>query len=285
MKRCLILICTLLILLLLGWFIPLSPASPQRKQRSTRNNVTSQICLEQTAVHGAPTYGYSIVKSYPHDPNGFTQGLVFVDGILFEGTGLRGRSSLRKVDLASGIILQRRNLPAHLFGEGVTVYQSKVIQLTWRAKLGFVYHKDTFQLIETFQYAREGWGITHDGEHLIMSDGTSTLYLLHPKTYKEMGRIEVHDQKGPVHALNELEYVQGLIFANVWKTDRIAQIFPKTGEVVGWIDLTGLLRPEDRIQPVDVLNGIAYDQVNDRLFVTGKLWPRLFEIKLTPPEK
>jgi glutamine cyclotransferase len=211
--------------------------------------------------------------------------LVFVDGFLFEGTGLRGRSSLRKVDLATGTILQDRKLPAHLFGEGVTVFANKVIQLTWRANLGFVYDKDTFQLIETFRYPTEGWGITHDGEHLIMSDGTSTLYFFHPKTFKKIGVIKVHDQDGPVSNLNELEYVQGLILANVWKTDSVAQISPETGEVVGWIDLRGLLRPENRVQRVDVLNGIAYDKRNDRLFVTGKLWPILFEIELILREK
>jgi len=265
--------------------MPFSPASPEWKEKDTGKNSPSPIRFELKTVDEIPTYGYKIVNLYPHDPNGFTQGLVFVDGFLFEGTGLRGRSSLRKVDLATGTILQYRNLPAHFFGEGVTVYHNKVIQLTWRANLGFVYDKDTFQLIETFHYPTEGWGITHDGEHLIMSDGTSTLYLLHPKTYKEIGLIKVHDRKGPVSNLNELEYVQGLIFANVWQTEKIAQISPETGEVVGWIDLRGLLRPEDRVHRVDVLNGIAYDQRNARLFVTGKLWPRLFEIELTSPEK
>ena len=285
MNRFLILIRTLLVLLLLGGSILFSPASAEWQEKDNRKNLTPQMRLEQKTVDQPPTYGYRIVNRYPHDPDGFTQGLVFVDGFLFEGTGLHGRSSLRKVELATGTILQRRNLPARLFGEGVTVYGKKVIQLTWRANLGFVYDKDTFQLIETFHYPTEGWGITHDGEHLIMSDGTSTLYFLHPETYKEVGLIKVHDRKGPVPDLNELEYVQGLIFANVWRTDKIAQISPETGEILGWIDLRGLLRPEDRVQRVDVLNGIAYDQVNNRLFVTGKLWPRLFEIKLTPPAK
>jgi len=285
MNRCFISISALFFLLLLGGLIPFSPARPEWKEENTRKNLTSQIRLEQKTVGQTPTYGYRIVNRYPHDPNGFTQGLVFVDGFLFESTGLRGRSSLRKVDLATGVILQFRNLPANFFGEGVTVYHNKVIQLTWRANLGFVYDKDTFKLLETFHYPTEGWGITHDGEHLIMSDGTSTLYFLHPKTYKQMGLIKVHDLKGPVSNLNELEYVQGRILANVWQTDKIAQISPETGEVVGWIDLRGLLRPEDRGDRVDVLNGIAYDHRNDRLFVTGKLWPILFEIELTSPEK
>ena len=208
-----------------------------------------------------------------------------MDGFLFEGTGLRGRSSLRKVDLTTGTILQLRNLPPRFFGEGVTVYHNKVIQLTWRANLGFVYDKDTFQLLETFHYPTEGWGITHDGKHLIMSDGTSLLYFLHPETFREVGRIEVRDPKGSVSNLNELEYVNGEIYANVWKTDRIARISPQTGEVLGWIDLEGLLRPEEHNRRIDVLNGIAYDENNNRLFVTGKLWPKLFEIKLIPREK
>jgi glutamine cyclotransferase len=285
MSRFFISISAFLIFLLFGELIPFSPASAEWKEKNTRNNSTSQIRLEPRAVDQAPTYGYRVVNLYPHDPNAFTQGLVFADGFLFEGTGLHGRSSLRKVDLATGTILQYSNLPARFFGEGVTVYHRRVIQLTWRANLGFIYDKDTFRLIETFNYPTEGWGITHDGEHLIMSDGTSTLYLLDPATYKEVGLLKVHDRKGPVSDLNELEYVQGLIFANVWKTDKIAQISPRTGEVVGWIDLRGLLTPEDGVQPVDVLNGIAYDQVNKRLFVTGKLWPKLFEIELTPPEE
>ena len=284
MSRFLIRISALFILVLLGGLVPFSPATPEWREKTTHKNLTPQIRPEQKTVDQTPTYGYRVVNRYPHDPNAFTQGLVFADGFLFEGTGLRGRSSLRKVDLTTGTILQYRNLPAHFFGEGVTVYHHQVIQLTWRANLGFVYDQDTFKLLETFHYPTEGWGITHDGEHLIMSDGTSTLHFLDPKTYKEISQIKVHDLEGPVSNLNELEYVQGLILANVWQTDKIAQISPETGEVVGWIDLRGLLRPEDRVGPVDVLNGIAYDHRNDRLFVTGKLWPRLFEIELTPPE-
>ena len=283
MNRLLIPSRTLVVLFLLGGLVLFSPASAEWKEKDSRKNLTPQTGPRQTTVDHPPTYGYRIVNRYPHDPNGFTQGLVFVDGFLLEGTGLHGQSSLRKVELTTGTILQRRNLPARYFGEGVTVYGNKVIQLTWRANLGFVYDKDTFQLIETFHYPTEGWGITHDGKQLIMSDGTSTLYYLHPETFKQVGLLRVHDRKGPVSALNELEYVQGLIFANVWRTDKIALISPETGEVLAWIDLRGLLSPEDRAQGVDVLNGIAYDQVNNRLFVTGKLWPRLFEIELTPP--
>lgn len=286
MSRFLIPIFALFVLLLLVKSMPLSSSAlAEFKERSTQKDSTSQISLEPKIVHQAPIYGYRVVNRYPHDPNGFTQGLVFVDGFLFEGTGLRGRSSLRKVDVITGKILQYRNLPAHFFGEGVTVYHNKVIQLTWRAHQGFVYDKDTFQLLGTFHYPTEGWGITHDGEHLIMSDGTSILYFLDPDTYKVKRRIKVRGPGGPVSNLNELEYVQGLILANIWKTDMIVQISPDTGDIVGWIDLRGLLAPEDRVQRVDVLNGIAYDQRNDRLFVTGKLWPRLFEIKLILREK
>jgi glutamine cyclotransferase len=233
----------------------------------------------------APVAGYRIVNSYPHDPRAFTQGLVFADDVLYEGTGLRGHSSLRKVDLKTGNILQIRQLSAQFFGEGITIYGNRIIQLTWRARVGFVYDKKTFQLLDTFNYPTEGWGITHDGRSFIMSDGTSTLYLFDPQTFQEVGRLEVHTRDGPVSRLNELEYVQGEIYANVWKTDRIARISPETGEVVGWIDLEGLLIPEDRSRRIDVLNGIAYDVKNDRLFVTGKLWPKVFEIELVVPEK
>jgi glutamine cyclotransferase len=232
-----------------------------------------------------PVATYRIVNTYPHDRSAFTQGLVFADDFLYEGTGLRGHSSLRKVDLKTGNILRVRRLPAQFFGEGITIYGNRVIQLTWRSRVGFVYDRETFQLLDTFTYPTEGWGITHDGRSLIMSDGTSTLYFLDPQTFQEVNRLKVHTRDGPVSRLNELEYVQGAIYANVWQTDRIAKISPETGEVIGWIDLEGLLRPEDRDRRVDVLNGIAYDVKNDRLFVTGKLWPKLFEIKLTGPER
>lgn len=229
----------------------------------------------------APVAGYKIVNTYPHDPRAFTQGLVFADDVLYEGTGLRGRSSLRKVELSTGNILEVRQLPAQFFGEGITIYGNRVIQLTWRAGIGFVYDIKTFRLLDTFNYPTEGWGITHNGHSLIMSDGTSTLYFFDPQTFQQVGRLTAHTKDGPLSKLNELEYVQGEIYANVWQTDLIARISPETGEVVGWIDLKGLLKPEDRHRRIDVLNGIAYDAKNDRLFVTGKLWPKLFEIELT----
>jgi len=233
-----------------------------------------------TATSAVPVNTVSIIHAYPHDRDAFTQGLVFENGVLYEGTGLHGRSTLRRVDLKTGEILQIRKLPDHLFGEGITVFGEKIIQLTWQAGIGFVYDRATFELLGEFRYPTQGWGIAHDGKRLIMSDGTSTLRILDPVAFEEIGRIEVRDRDGPVTRLNELEYVKGEIYANVWQTDRIVRIAPDTGDVVGWIDLTGILKPEDRADSVDVPNGIAYDADNDRLFVTGKLWPRLFEIEL-----
>jgi glutamine cyclotransferase len=184
------------------------------------------------------------------------------------------------VELETGEVLQIRALPNEYFGEGITVLGNRVFQLTWHARLGFVYDRDSFELLETFRYPTEGWGLTHDGKHLIMSDGTSTLRYLQPDTLEETERIEVRDAGDPVTWLNELEYVEGEIYANVWQSDRIARINPKTGSVTGWIELGGLLNPEDASEPVGVLNGIAYDAQDDRLFVTGKLWPKLFEIQI-----
>ncbi len=229
-------------------------------------------------------YTYMIVNIYPHDREAFTQGLIFENGSLYEGTGRYGASSIRKVELETGAILQIHEISEYLFGEGITIFDDEIIQLTWRSNVGFVYDKDSFNLLYEFSYPTDGWGITHDGQHLIMSDGTSTLRLLDPGSFEEIGQIEVSDENGPVNDLNELEYIQGEIYANIYRTDRIAIIAPETGRVVGWIELPGLLSPEDSNQVVDVLNGIAYDQVNDRLFVTGKLWPKLFEIDLVSVE-
>lgn len=233
-----------------------------------------------TPTSAIPVYTYKVVKTYPHDRKAFTQGLVFENGILYEGTGLRGQSTLRKVELSTGDVLQRIELPARFFGEGVTIYGDKIIQLTWQSNVGFVYDKESFELLQEFSYPTEGWGITHDGQRLIMSDGSSTLHFLDPETFDEIGQISVRDNDGPVTRLNELEYVQGEVYANVWQTDRIARIASDTGQVTGWIELEGLLSAEDRMERVDVLNGIAYDTSNDRLFVTGKWWPKLFEIEL-----
>ena len=256
----------------------LSP-EPQHRARTPHKSPIPTHSADSLTVEVISVYTYETVSAYPHDRNAFTQGLVFQDDILYEGTGLRGRSTLRKVELETGKVLQLYALSPQFFGEGVTVYGDKIIQLTWQSNTGFVYDKDSFKLLQTFNYPTEGWGITHDGERLIMSDGTSTLRFWDPQTYVEIGRIKVYDDDGPVVRLNELEYIQGEIYANVWQTNRIARIDPHTGQVTGWIDLAGL-SPQDSGQPVDVLNGIAYDAENDRLFVTGKLWPKLFEIKL-----
>jgi glutamine cyclotransferase len=225
---------------------------------------------------------YRVVHTYSHDPEAYTQGLVFVDGHLYESTGLNGRSSLRMVDLETGRVLQRATVPSQYFAEGLAPWGSTLIQLTWRSHVVFVYDRFSFRLLRTMQYPGEGWGLTEDGKNLILSDGTATLHFLDPQTLREVRRIEVKDRGSPVAQLNELEYVRGEIYANVWHTDRIARISPATGQVLGWIDLTGLLSPDEVSDPEAVLNGIAYDAVRNRLFVTGKLWPKLFEIKVVP---
>jgi len=227
----------------------------------------------------APVSRYEVVRVYPHDPQAFTQGIVFSDGVLYEGTGLNGRSGIRKVKLENGEVLQVQALEQRYFGEGIALVGDSIVQLTWQSGVGFVYDKTTFQRTRTFNYRGEGWGLTYDGTRLIMSDGTSTLRFLDSKTLQETAKLQVRDGSRPVEKLNELEVVKDEVFANVWQTNRIARISPKTGLVTGWIDLTGLLDPRDR-QGVDVLNGIAYDSTADRLFVTGKLWPKLFEIRI-----
>jgi glutamine cyclotransferase len=235
-------------------------------------------------------YGYTVVRSYPHDPQAFTQGLEYVDGVLYEGTGLNGQSGIRKVRLATGEVLQVQPLDIRHFGEGITVWKNRIIQLTWQSGLGFVYDRQSFQQVRTFQYAGEGWGLTHDGTRLIMSDGSASgsLRFLDPDTLKQTGTLVVRDGGTPVAHLNELEYVKGEIYANVWQTERVALIAPKTGRVTGWADLRGLLDPREAADVErrgGVLNGIAYDAAGDRLFVTGKLWPRVFEIRLTPKRR
>lgn len=268
-----------------SFFFVLAPhATGSNTAGAAASTAASAQALRQvpTDPDGAPVYGYRIVNTYPHDRTAFTQGLVFDNGFLYESTGLNGRSSLRKVELETGRVLQIRDLPYEYFGEGLALWQDKLIQLTWLSHIGFVYDKESFRQLRDFTYPTEGWGITSDGMRLIMSDGTARLYFLKPDTFEQIGWIDARDQDVPVTRLNELEYIKGEIYANVWLTNRIARISPETGQVVGWIDLTGLLSEEDRRQPVDVLNGIAYDAEHDRLFVTGKLWPKLFEIELIP---
>lgn len=229
-----------------------------------------------------PVIGYEVIRTYPHDPTAFTQGLVYTDGRLYESTGLYGKSSIRLVDLETGRVLQHHDLPTEYFGEGLTVWDNKLYQLTWKAGTGFVYDIFSFSVDKTFHYGGEGWGLTQNGKDLILSDGTSFLRFLNPQSFRENRRIQVHDGDKRVENLNELEYVRGEISANIWQTDRIARISPANGKVLGWIDLAGLVDKRALASPDAVLNGIAYDSRSNRLFVTGKLWPKLFQIRVTP---
>lgn len=228
-------------------------------------------------------YDYRVVRSFPHDRAAYTQGLFVHRGRLYESTGLNGQSSLRRVDLQTGRVLQRRDVAAQHFGEGAAVVGGRILQLTWRSQIGFIYDLATFRPLGTFRYTGEGWGLTTDGRRVIMSDGTSQLRFLDPVTLRETSRVNVTLNGRPVGMLNELEFVNGEVFANVYTTDQIVRINPNTGRVIGVIDLRGLLSARDRAgPPVDVLNGIAWDAAQRRLYVTGKLWPRLYEIQLIP---
>ncbi|MEQ9619625.1 MAG: glutaminyl-peptide cyclotransferase [Deltaproteobacteria bacterium] len=249
------------------------------------NLVSPDVSESKTPVNeqnSATVYGYEIINTYPHDIGAFTQGLVIDDGIMYESTGIKGRSTVRKVDLKTGKILDSIEVPARHFGEGITIVGKRIIHLTWRSGKGFVYNKNTLDTLASFSYPTEGWGITYDGRNLIMSDGSSNLYFLDPASFEQVGILHVYSEDGPVGKLNELEYVEGEILANLWESDRIARIDPKSGRVTGWIELNGLLTAEDRKTKVGVLNGIAYDSREKRLFVTGKLWPKIFEIKPVP---
>ncbi|TDJ00907.1 MAG: glutaminyl-peptide cyclotransferase [Candidatus Dadabacteria bacterium] len=229
-----------------------------------------------------PVFGYKIVNTYPHNTNSFTQGLIFDKGVLYESTGLNGRSAVKIVDLKTGKTLKSHELPDNYFGEGIAIIENKIIQLTWRSKTGFVYDKKTLKLIKKFSYQTQGWGITYDGKYLIISDGSAVLYFMDPNTFKVVGTLEVYGDNGKVSKLNELEYINGEIYANIWGTEKIAKINPKNGRVTAWIDLSGLLNKEDKKNRVDVLNGIAFNSDKGSLFVTGKLWPKMFEIELVP---
>ncbi len=231
-------------------------------------------------VQSADTY--RIVHTYPHDPHAFTQGLVYVDGHLYESTGLRGKSSLRMVDLETGRVLQQQTVDAQYFAEGLTTWGSSLIQLTWESHIALVYDRFSFRPLRTFHYSGEGWGLTEDGKSLILSDGTPALRFFNPAAFRQVRQVTVKDHGKPVSDLNELEYIHGQIYANIWHSDRIARISPLNGKVLGWIDLKGLLPDSERTDPEAVLNGIAYDAEHNRLFVTGKLWPKLFEIEVIP---
>ena len=226
--------------------------------------------------------GYKIVATFPHDTTSFTQGLVFADGELYESTGLEGESTLRRVDITTGKTLQRLNVPGKYFAEGLALVGDELLQLTWQHHLGFVYDRKTFKQKRTFPYKTEGWGIAYDGSsRLVMSDGSDTLFFLDPKTLAVTKTLRVQDAGRPVRNLNELEWIEGEIWANVWQTDRIARISPSTGDVTAWIDLGPLFPRTERRPPADELNGIAYDKARRRIFITGKKWPLMYQITVS----
>jgi glutaminyl-peptide cyclotransferase len=246
----------------------------------------SLIALAAVPVRAAtPVYGYSVVHTYPHDPAAFTEGLFYLNGFLYESTGLEGKSDIRKVQLETGKVLQRRPLDARYFGEGIIAWKGRLAELTWQSQIGFTYDLNTFKPRSSFHYTGEGWALTRDDKRLIMSDGTPQLRFLDPETLAETGRLDVTFNGKPLAMINELEWVKGEILANVWQTNFIVRIDPRTGVVTGVIDLSSLVAQEQaKGRPIDVLNGIAYDAQHDRLFVTGKLWSDLYEIKLTGPK-
>jgi glutamine cyclotransferase len=227
-----------------------------------------------------PVRSYKVVSVYPHDPKAFTEGLEYRDGFLYESTGLNGESSIRKVDLATGAVLKQMPLSTFYFGEGITFFGGRLFQLTYQSGIGFIYDSKTWSPLGNFHYPGEGWALTHDDKRLIMSDGSSALRFLDPATLRELNRLVVRDGTRPIANVNELEYIEGEVWANVWQTERIARIDPRSGQVNSWVDLTGLLKPSERASDIDVLNGIAYDAQRKRIFVTGKRWPKLFEIRV-----
>ena len=244
-----------------------------------RDVVSTRILL--LAPQPPKQYGYRVVREFPHDAKAYTQGLLFHDGYLYESTGIKGESTLRKVDLQTGKPVRMIDLPAEFFGEGLALVDDRLIQVTWQEQVAFVYRKSDFELLKRISYPmREAWGLTYDGEHLLMTDGSATLYFLDSEYLAEVRRLEVCDDKGLVTQLNELEYIDGELWANVYYSDDILRIDPKTGAVTGRIDMTGLLKPADRRPDTNVLNGIAYDEETGRIFVTGKNWSKLFEIQV-----
>ena len=241
---------------------------------------TASIAIKLKSNTAPKKYSYKVIKTFPHDPDAYTQGLIYVNGFLYEGTGQRGESNLRKVELESGKVLQSVNLEQKHFGEGIALLNDKIYQLTWTSQVGFVYDFASFKQIRTFTYNTQGWGLTTNGKELIMSDGSNIIRYMDPESFTETKHIEVFDNKGAVDQLNELELINGDLYANVYQTDRIVIIDPETGVVKGDIDFKGLLKDSDRTNNVDVLNGIAWDEGGKRLFVTGKLWPKLYQVEL-----
>jgi glutamine cyclotransferase len=266
----------------LSFFTPRNSSSPTPKPIQTPSLTSSptQSSIPTTtpsASNGPTIYTYEIVRTYPHNTNAFTEGLVFDNGVLYESTGEYGFSSLRRLNLDTGNVQQNVLLSSSYFGEGLTIVNDSLIQLTWREKIGFIYDKETFGLLGNFSYSSEGWGLTFNKIDLIMSDGTSKLTFLDPVTFQIVRQVNVYDGNTPVTNINELEYINGDVYANIWLQQKIAIINPQTGMVKGWIDLTGIYQTNNADE---VLNGIAYDSQTDRLFVTGKDWPNLYQIKI-----
>ncbi len=231
-------------------------------------------------AQNAPVHSYKVVATYPHDPKAFTEGLQYSNGFLYEGTGMNGSSSIRKVNLITGAIVKIQPISDFYFGEGIYVLGNKLYELTYKSGVAFLYDAATFKTLDTFHYPGEGWALTYDGKHLIMSDGTPALRIIDPATFRELNRLQVREGTRPVNNLNELEYIDGEIWANIWLTDRVARIDPRSGQVNSWVDFSGLLKQADRTPDTDVLNGIAYDAARKRIFVTGKRWPKLFQIQV-----
>ncbi|MFL6253626.1 MAG: glutaminyl-peptide cyclotransferase [Pyrinomonadaceae bacterium] len=248
--------------------LPIDAAPPNANGNAARGN------------EAVPVYGYEVVNTFPHDPDAFTQGLIFHEGVFIESTGLERHSTLRRVELQTGKVLQKVDVPRDFFAEGMTLFNGKIYQLTWKGEKGFIYDPQTFEKTGEFTYTGEGWGLTHDADSLILSDGSNKLRFIDPNTYQVKRSIDVTDRGRPIEELNELEYVKDEIYANVWHDNRVARIDPQTGRVKAWIDFAGLLKLGETTSGEAVLNGIAYDEAGDRLFVTGKLWPKIFEVKL-----
>jgi glutamine cyclotransferase len=272
MRRYLVLLGALAIAGLVAFL--LTPVGPTRQADTTPEAPTATVEVRATPVHQV-----RVVRTFPHDRQAFTQGLIYRDGVLFESTGLYGQSSLREVTLETGEVRRRHDVPRQYFAEGLTDWGGSLVQLTWTTGVAFVYDRATFRETSQFRYTGEGWGLTRTERHLVMSDGSATLRVLDPATFAEVRRVQVRDEHGPVAALNELEMVRGVLFANVWQSERIATIDLESGRLTGWLDLMGLLPASERAR-VDVMNGIAYDEKGGRLFVTGKWWPTMFQIEV-----
>jgi len=240
------------------------------------------VLLGASYAVASPVDGYKVVATYPHSTASYTEGFFYLDGLFYEGTGMAGRSAVMAIDPASGTVRQRHDLAVQYFGEGIVDWGPNIYEWTWQSHVCFVYDRFTMRLVKQFRYTGEGWGMTRTAKELITSDGTATLRFRNPATFAETRHIVVKDDGKPVDQLNELEFIHGEIYANVWHSERIARISPKDGHVIGWIDLTGILPANKKIDSESVLNGIAYDAEHDRLFVTGKQWPTIFEIKIVP---